>query len=257
MKKIVIINVISLLLLFLFTGLFQLKLQKDKEEAAARVKTVTTEVKANNNTTSDERKVVLLLGSSVTQGIGASVPAKSWAGLLNGHLSDQQSNLVFLNLAVGGYTTKDVVHSSLRISSNLNTANLAPDLIIFENCLINDFQKLTVSQAKKNIQTVITRLGNQFPNAQIYLTPPNDVTVYANRVSLEGLSYQNYVKEVGDYSRSQEWNYIDFWESYQAETAKRNISFEDTLVKDGKHPNDTGYDIWFEVLKQEIDFSEL
>jgi lysophospholipase L1-like esterase len=259
MKKIVVINVISLLALFLFTALFQLQVQKKTLETLSEVKEPDMKTKANSeikgqNTTN--RKVVVLLGSSVTQGMGASKPEKSWAGLLNDHLSEQDPDVIFLNLGVGGFTTQDIVKSSLKITANLNAENLTPDIIIFENCLINDFLKLSTSDTKKNIQTAVLRLRNQFPKAQIYLTPPNDVTIYSNKVNAEGNSYQDYVKEIGDYSTNQDWDYINFWEAFESEAAKRNVDLEDTLGQDGKHPNDTGYDIWFEALKEHIDFRD-
>jgi lysophospholipase L1-like esterase len=260
MKKIVVINVISLLALFLFTALFQLQVQKktlETLETLSEVKEPDMKIEANSikgqNTTN--RKVVVLLGSSVTQGMGASEPKKSWAGLLNAHLSELEPDVIFLNLGVGGFTTQDIVKSSLKITANLNAENLTPDIIIFENCLINDFLKLSTSDTKKNIQTAVLRLRNQFPKAQIYLTPPNDVTIYSNKVNAEGYSYQDYVKEIGDYSTDQDWNYINFWESFESAAAKRNVDLEGTLGKDGKHPNDTGYDIWFEALKEHIDFT--
>jgi lysophospholipase L1-like esterase len=259
MKKIVVINVISLLVLFLFTALFQLQMQKKTMETLSETKEPVMKIEANSEIKGQntaDRKVVVLLGSSVTQGMGASEPEKSWAGLLNAHLSEQEPDIIFLNLGVGGFTTKDIVKSSLKITANLNAENLTPDIIIFENCLINDFLNLPISETKKNIQTAVLRLSNQFPKAQIYLTPPNDVNVYSNRVNAEGYSYQDYVKEIGDYSTNQDWNYINFWESFESEAAKRNVDLEDTLGEDGKHPNDTGYDIWFEVIKEHIDFTD-
>jgi lysophospholipase L1-like esterase len=269
MKKIVIFNIISLLLLFLFTVIFQLQMQKNTMEALSELKEPVTKTTKTTKTTKSEpksetkgqstedRKVVLLLGSSVTQGAGASSPQKSWAGLLNAHLSEQQSDLIFLNLGVGGYTTKDIVNSSLKITSNLSAQELTPDIIIFENCLINDFRLLTTTESKKNIKTVVSKLQLQFPEAKIYVTPPNDVTVYSSRLSADGLSYQDYVQEVGDYMDTQKWNYVDFWETFESKASKRNVSLEDTLAQDGKHPNDTGYDIWFESLLDQIDFMEL
>ncbi|MEH7492840.1 SGNH/GDSL hydrolase family protein [Neobacillus niacini] len=263
MKKIVVINIISLVILFLFTALFQLQIQKNTLESLSELKAPDTKViKAETKSetkdqSTEDRRVVLLIGSSVTQGAGASAPQKSWAGLLNAHLSEQHPDLIFLNLGVGGYTTQDIVNSSLKITSNLIAENLTPDIIIFENCLINDFQQLTLIQSMKNIKTVVSKLGVQFPEAKIYVIPPNDVTVYTNRLSAEGLSYQDYVKEVGEYINTQDWNYVNFWKIFEKEVAKRKVTLEDTLVEDGKHPNDTGYDIWFEALKKQIDFSDL
>lgn len=263
MKKMVIFNIISLLLLFLFTTLFQLQMHKNTLEAISQLeepvtKTTKSEPKSETKVKSTEdRKVVLLLGSSVTQGAGASSPQKSWAGLLNAHLSGQQSDIIFLNLGVGGYTTKDTVNSSLKITSNFSAQELAPDIIIFENCLINDFQILTSAESKKNIKTVVSKLQLQFPEAKIYITPPNNVTVYSSRVSADGLTYQEYVQEVGNYIVTQKWNYVDFWETFESKASERKISLEDTLTEDGKHPNDTGYDIWFESLVNQIDFKEL
>jgi lysophospholipase L1-like esterase len=260
MKKVVVIQVISLVVLCLFTAIFQIQLQKKTVDTLTELKETEMKTEAKTETKDQfrtDRKVVVLLGSSVTQGMGASEPQKSWAGLLNEYLLKQEPDVIFLNLGVGGFTTKDIVKSSLKITANLNAENLTPDIIIFENCLINDFLNLSTSETKKNIQAAVTRLRNQFPKAQIYLTPPNNVTVYSNRVNAEGFSYQDYVKEIGDYSTTKDWNYINFWDTFESDAAKRNVDLEDTLGHDGKHPNDTGYDIWFEALKKHIDFTDL
>ncbi|MGG4508222.1 SGNH/GDSL hydrolase family protein [Heyndrickxia sporothermodurans] len=248
-KKIIIINVVALIILCLFTTIFQLQTQRNKTDKI-------NELKKESKEKLENRKVILLLGSSVTQGLGASLPQNSWAGLLNTYLTSKNPGLVFLNLGVGGYTTLDIVNSSLRITSNLNSENLNPDIIIFETCLINDFIKLNSSQSKRNIAITVFRLQKQFPNAKIYLIPPNNVTVYNGKVNSEGMSYQEYVKNIGFFISAKGWNYIDFWSLYENEYKQRGQTLRDTLGKDGKHPNNIGYKIWFRALTKEIKFND-
>ncbi len=251
MKKVLIVNVISLIILFLFTAVIQLQVQKGTYSTLNAFK------KENKATVKEKRKVILLLGSSVTQGIGASSPQKSWAGLLNTSLRKKRTDLVLLNLGVSGYTTKDVINSSLRITSNLNAENLTPNVILYETCLINDFLKLNTFQSKQNIETAMQSLQGQFPYAKIYLMPPNDVTVFTNRVNSEGMLYQDYVRNVGSFIQAKGWNYIDFWDEYEKEYTMKGLTLSGTLGEDGKHPNDRGYEIWFQSLTDKIKLNEL
>ena len=251
MKNGLIVIVTSLIILFLFTAVFQLQVQKGTTSTLNALK------KENKPTVKENRKVILLLGSSVTKGVGASTPQKSWAGLLNTSLSKKESDLAFRNLGVSGYTTKDIINRSLRITSNLNTENLTPNVILFETCLINDFVKLNSLQSKQNIERAMLRLQNQFPNAEIYLMPPNDVTVFTNRVNSEGLLYQDYVRNVGSFIQAKGWNYLDFWGEFEKDYTMKGLTLKDTLAPDGKHPNDVGYEIWYQSIKDKINWKNL
>lgn len=190
-----------------------------------------------------KKPTVVLLGSSVTEGVGASTNQKSWVGLMNSFFLRTNPDLTFDNLGVPGYTTQDIIRSTLTITRNLN-----PDVILFENCLINDFRKnFTTIQSEKNIGYIVTTLKNEFPKARIIIMPPNEV-LYRNK-NKEGLYYQQYVTKVGEYIKYNGWGYIDFWNTYNNTLKEKGLTLEQTLNPDKTHPNDIGYSIWFNSIK--------
>ncbi len=191
-----------------------------------------------------DNKTIILLGSSVTYGKGASVSSNSWASLLRTYIKKNNYDINFINLGVGGFTTEDILNSTYWITANSN-----PDLIIFEDCLINDFVKgFTTKQSEKNIYTIVNGLRNRFPNTKVYIMPPNNISkVYPH--NKENLSYQDYVKNVGNYIKYQGWSYLDFWNSYSNELRDKGITLKQSLLPDEIHPNDIGYKIWFDSIK--------
>ncbi|MCM3652954.1 SGNH/GDSL hydrolase family protein [Metabacillus litoralis] len=195
---------------------------------------------------------ILLIGSSVTKGLGASAPEKSWAGLLYTFLSKENPDINFINLGVNGYTTQHVISNTLRITENFNSQNLTPDVIIFEISSINDFKNLSYKESEKNIATILSRLNKQFPKAKIYTMPPNNVTIYENKVNTDGLSYSEYISKLGKFIESKNYTFINYWDTYEKEAAKHQLSLKDTLNKDGMHPNNKGYTIWFNSIKNEF-----
>ena len=56
---------------------------------------------------------------------------------------------------------------------------------------------------------------------------------------------QKHIKEKG-------WHYIDTYSAYQNFLIQKNLQLKETLNIDGIHPNNTGYMIWFEILKAEF-----
>jgi len=185
------------------------------------------------------------MGSSVTWGYGASSLEKSWTGLLKGYFLDTNPDINYINLAVSGFKTTDVLNISVPIA-----ANLTPDVIIVENCLINDFSNMyTTSQSSQNIDNIISKLKNDHPNSKIYIMPPN-IIVDKNFKNSEGLIYYEYVTQVGDYLKTKGYNYIDFWNEYESLLDSQGLSLEQSLNQDQIHPNDIGYEIWFNSIKK-------
>jgi len=81
--------------------------------------------------------VIAVLGSSTAEGEGASSPANSWVGLLEHALSDA-ANVSITNLAMGGYTTLELVPGS-GASGGIDAAlGERPDLIVVALAGSND-----------------------------------------------------------------------------------------------------------------------
>lgn len=60
----------------------------------------------------DSSNVFVVIGSSTAAGTGATVADSSWVGRFRNYVQELDTNAVVINLAVGGYTTYDVMPSS-------------------------------------------------------------------------------------------------------------------------------------------------
>jgi len=60
----------------------------------------------------DSSNVFVIIGSSTAAGTGATVADSSWVGRFRNYVQELDTNAVVINLAVGGYTTYDVMPSS-------------------------------------------------------------------------------------------------------------------------------------------------
>lgn len=238
MKKLIYVSIILVLLILSSVSWYNVNNQQ-QEISMLQEKIRLAEEKTN----------LLLIGSSVTQGLGATSPEKSWSGLLYSFLTTNNKNINVINLGVNGYTTQSVINNTLKITGNLNSLDLTPDVIIFEICSINDFAKISYSESEKNINTILKRLKDQFPKSKIILMPSNNVTVYADQVNKDGLTYQQFVDMLESYIKSQKYTYIDFWDKYNETMGEHGLSLNETLSNDGKHPNNKGYTIWFNSIK--------
>ncbi|MDQ0857208.1 SGNH/GDSL hydrolase family protein [Bacillus sp. V2I10] len=227
------------LIISLPTSLFYISNQKQQ------INELEEQVKKNNTN-------ILLIGSSVTKGVGASTPEKSWPGLLYTFISKENPDINFINLGVNGYTTQNIISNSLKITENFNSQNLTPNVIIFEISSINDFNNLSYKESEKNIETILNRLNKQFPKAKIYTMPPNNVTIYENKLNKDGLSYSQYISKLEKFIESKNYTFLNYWDTYEKEAAKHQLSLEETLNKDGMHPNNKGYTIWFNSIKNEF-----
>ncbi len=105
-----------------------------------------------------DRVIVSLVGSNGTSGTGASNFSNSWAGRLEKSLradSDDLETLNFINHGHEGYSTEDL----LKDKKTEAVIKDDPDLIIFENSLINNhYQSLSLEQTKKGSESIISKL---------------------------------------------------------------------------------------------------
>jgi lysophospholipase L1-like esterase len=198
----------------------------------------------------NKKSVIDFMGSSVTYGYGATYPSLSWVGRLDAYLSKSSKNIKVNNYAVSGYSTVDVINSGIIDKVIADRA----DIVVFEDCLINDFGRTDIGLDKtnQNIQIILERLGISLPHAKIIILPPNMTMATSNNAksALGDYTYTEYVRNVGK-SIKQQKNvaYIDFWPDYEKYLRQNNLRLQDTLIQDGTHPNDLGYDFWFHSLK--------
>ncbi|MDF2791091.1 MAG: hypothetical protein K0S80_4193 [Neobacillus sp.] len=203
-----------------------------------------------NKITINKSAVIDFIGSSVTSGYGATTPNLSWVERLHAYLSKSSDKLMVNNRAISGYSTADVINNDVvgKVIAD------KPDLIIFEDCLINDFGRpnLGADKSYENMQLIINQLKTALPKSKIVILPPNITMTSLNNTksAIGNLTYTEYVKNIGDkVSHLNGVMYIDFWPRYDKLVRQNNLQLQDTLIQDGIHPNDIGYDFWFNSIK--------
>lgn len=196
---------------------------------------------------------IVALGDSVTYGVGASPEGDdhlnhSWVGLLQNYVGSNVKgirNVQIVNKGFPGRTTSQLLKEN-RISEVIAEQ---PDMVIFEVCLLNNQRKaVSLEQTNADIDTIVNKIQRQFPETLIVLQSPNPSTtrVKANKL---GLTYKDYLDSTKTHVTSKGWYYIDIHTAYEKAIHTKKLPLEQTLVADGVHPNDTGYRIWFDILK--------
>lgn len=101
--------------------------------------------------------------------------SNSWAGRLEKSLRserDELETLAFINYGQEGYSTKDLLEDK-KIDAVIHDK---PDLVIFENPLINNqYQSISLEQTEKDLKNIMSKLQKKLPNAKILIISPNPV----------------------------------------------------------------------------------
>ncbi|MFP3125350.1 SGNH/GDSL hydrolase family protein [Ectobacillus funiculus] len=196
---------------------------------------------------------IVALGDSVTYGVGASPEGNdhlnhSWVGLLQNYVGSNVKgirNVKIVNKGFPGHTTSQLLKEN-RINEVIAEQ---PDIVIFEVCLLNNQRKsVSLEQTNADIKNIVNTIHKQLPETLIVLQSPNPSTtrVKANKL---GLTYQDYLDSTKTYVTSKGWYYIDIHTAYEKAIHTKKLPLEQTLIADGVHPNDIGYKIWFDILK--------
>ncbi|MFJ7363431.1 SGNH/GDSL hydrolase family protein [Peribacillus frigoritolerans] len=231
--------------------------EKEKEEREALIESLKPEKNKQQplidylhyKSLTQERVIVSLLGSNGTSGTGASKTSNSWAGRLEKSLRadrDDLERLSFINHGNEGYSTEDLVKGK-KIEAVIQDD---PDLIIFENSLINNhYQSISLEQTQKDIESIMTKLQKELPKASILILSPNPVA-NGNMENSLGLNYVDYIQASEQVIKTNKWTYLNSKEEIEKKLSKKNMRLADTLTNDNIHPNDQGHYIWFEVLQE-------
>ncbi|MEB2629664.1 SGNH/GDSL hydrolase family protein [Peribacillus frigoritolerans] len=231
--------------------------EKEKEEREALIQSLKPEHNKQQplidylhyKSLTQDRVIVSLVGSNGTSGTGASNSSNSWAGRLEKSLRadrDDLETLRFINHGHEGYSTEDLLDGK-KIEAVIQDD---PDLIIFENSLINNHnQSLSLEQTQKDLESIMTKLQNELPNAKILIISPNPVANDKTENSL-GLNYMDYIHASEQVIKTNNWTYINSKEEIEKKLKKKNMRLADILTNDNIHPNDQGHYIWFEVMEE-------
>lgn len=231
--------------------------EKEKEEREALIQSLKPE---NNEqqplinylhykSLTQDRVTVSLVGSNGTTGTGASKTSNSWAGLLEKSLRADREDLEtlrFINHGHEGYSTEDLLEGK-KIEAVIQDD---PDLVIFENSLINNhYQSLSLEQTEKDLKNIMIKWQKELPNAKILIISPNPVANSKTEYSL-GLNYLDYSQASEKVIKTNKWTYMNSQEGIEKKLKKKKLRLADILTNDNIHPNDQGHYIWFETLQE-------
>ncbi|MFS0776261.1 SGNH/GDSL hydrolase family protein [Neobacillus sp. 3P2-tot-E-2] len=201
--------------------------------------------------TQKETLTLSVLGSSVTAGDGSSTKDRShsWAKMLSNYLSsiDGINRVSLVNNGYSGYSTSRLLKDN-KLDEVIKSK---PDIVIFELCLINNHsQSVSLDQTYQDIDTIISKLKESLPDSLIVLQTANSIENDKPNYGLR-LTYDDYNESVKSYVQSKGWNFISTYEEFKGVVTEKNLNYKD-ILSDGIHPNDQGYEIWFNNLKNDV-----
>lgn len=170
---------------------------------------------------------LVVLGDSISQGVGASRISRSLVGRVTDYLQRQTGRDVQVkNYSRSGATAEDVVSTQLS-QADLETA----DLVILE-IGANDTKRITLQDYGKYLRQIMAKL-------------PLEKTIIADVPYVTGRrAYQEKLEQAlgeNDVARA---HFVP---------SLRMSSTWSITAGDFFHPNDKGYDLWFESFRPAID----
>lgn len=198
----------------------------------------------------DGRANIVVLGSSVTYGLGSTETQPVWGELLQDHLNSiNEIEVNVNNFGYSGYSTADLIRNN-KIEPVIAAQ---PDIIFFELCLINNnrYPQNTIIQTQSDIQYILETFANELPQTMVILTTANP-TIYNDVILADGeITYHQYNEIIAQYVREQNWPLIDIYQLMSERLEQAHVPVEDILV-DHVHPNGDGYQMWFEILQERL-----
>lgn len=224
----------------------QEELQKEQQKLALLEKNQSNSVIdwLEYKSTQKDKIAISVFGSSVTVGAGASAPEKTWAYLLKNYLNNQEdiSSISLTNRGYGGYSTDRLI-SEKKINEVLADK---PDLVILEPTIINNSNGVSVEQTKDDVLYFVNEIKKNLPETLIIIQSSNPISFAPTNKWVN--SYEDYVNSLSTLTRSNKLNYIDIYSGVE-KLRKDNKKLLKDILSDDRHPNDLGYEYWFETLK--------
>ncbi len=203
---------------------------------------------------------VVVLGSSTAAGTGPTDPANAWVNLYRSHLKEINISNEVINLAVGGYSTYQVMPSSFTAPTgrpspdaahNITMAiSLSPDVIII-NLPTNDAaSSYTKEEQMYNYSVILdSAAANNIP-VYVATTQPRNLTADLRQNLMDMRDSIN--KYLGD-------NAIDFWSNIAASDGTIAPEYDSG---DGVHLNDAAHILLAsrveaeDILKYSVDHTD-
>lgn len=184
---------------------------------------------------------VMYIGGSVTEGVGASATANSWAGLTSAWLRTRYATVNERNLAVSATNSDFAAH---RLESDLGS--FAPDLAFVEFVLNDAGLPQAISSA--NTDAIVARLRARNPRVRIVYVA---VTTTLEELARRAGSRNDRVTAAERLATAETIDFVDagqlLWQRVIGGTALG------TLFTDPFHPSDAGHRIYFDAVRATLE----
>jgi len=189
-------------------------------------------------------RVIVVLGSSTAAGTGASTPDSSWVGRYTKYILGLDNTAKVINLAVGGFTTYDVMPTGYvppagrptpKANNNITHALTFKPTAIIINLPSNDATNgYSISEQLANYDTVLARARSPKVPVWVATTQPRNLSV-AQRQNLMAMRDSTFAR-FGSKA-------IDFWNGLANADGTIQSQFD---IGDGIHLNNAGHRLLFQ-----------
>lgn len=181
---------------------------------------------------------IVVLGSSTAAGAGTSHPDSAWVRRYANHLSHQKSNFTVINLAVGGFSTTNILPSGNQENNITKALSYNPDAIII-NLPSNDAALDRSVQEQKNNYSIIAALAEE-ARVPLWVTTPQPRNFDAGKIQIQKDMIDATYDMFGDFA-------IDLW----TEFAEENGHIKEVYNSgDGVHLNDLAHRLIFGIIAE-------
>jgi acyl-CoA thioesterase I len=185
----------------------------------------------------DTDYIIVALGDSTIEGIGATEPGKAFAPIVYEAVKSHKKNAKFFNFGAAGAKVQDVVNFQLA-----DALRLKPDLILLSIGANDVIKPVKTFQFDRNYKNLISSLSqntkalivvNNIPDFSIAPAVPRPVLPWFNLITRKlNRSIQKYTQEAGGIL-------IDLYSQ-----SKIFKGYRELISDDGFHPSDLGYALW-------------
>ncbi len=128
--------------------------------------------------TDSTKKIILFFGDSLTAGYGLDDPAQAFPGVIANKIDSLKLPYKVINAGVSGETTAGGLARTDWILKQ------KPDIFVLELGANDGLRGVPVTETRKNLQTIISKVKSKYPQTKIILTgmqvPPNMGAAYTN-----------------------------------------------------------------------------
>lgn len=179
---------------------------------------------------------IVVLGSSTAAGAGTSHPDSAWVRRYADHLSNQKSNFTVINLAIGGFSTANILPSGNQGNNITKALSYNPDAIII-NLPSNDAAVDRSVQEQRDNYATIAALAEE-ARVPLWVTTPQPRNFDAGKVQIQRGMIDATYDMFGDFA-------IDLWTEFAEDNGHIKGIYNSG---DGVHLNDLAHRLIFEII---------